>query len=86
MEDCFGDTDAWLAAENGVFLKAGQRDPSWHLMHDSLDVSWKERVKTVFRYFSQRTPSSFVVEHEVSRTDTTTNPHHQPTHTTLCAS
>lgn len=63
----FGDTDAWLAAENGIFLKAGRADSRWHRMTDyQIDTSWKECVNEVFRYFSERTPNTFVQEHETT--------------------
>eukprot|EP00466_Bigelowiella_natans_P004059 jgi/Bigna1/69414/fgenesh1_pg.9_\ len=64
--EAFGDSEVWLAAENGFFLKRGKDDPHWHALFDSIDFSWKSRVKKVFTYFMERTPRTFIREHETT--------------------
>mmetsp|Transcript_2967 Transcript_2967/g.4370 ORF Transcript_2967/g.4370 Transcript_2967/m.4370 type:complete len:1045 (+) Transcript_2967:68-3202(+) len=62
----FGNSDVWLAAENGFFLRKGRDDPHWHYMYDSIDLSWKARVRKVFQYFTDRTPQTFICEHDTT--------------------
>jgi len=66
LQNAFGDSEVWLAAENGFFLKRGKEDPHWHVLFDSIDLTWKLRVKKVFQYFKERTPRSFIREHETT--------------------
>jgi trehalose-6-phosphatase len=56
-----GRTQAWIAAENGYFLRRGP-DAEWETPFDNVDISWIPEVRTIFQYFSQRTPKSFIEE------------------------
>jgi len=58
-ERVLGESDAWLAAENGYFLKRGQEQP-WQTVFENVDVSWMDEVNQVFTYFTERTPRSFI--------------------------
>lgn len=59
-EFIMGHTRAWLAAENGYFLKTGADSP-WQVMHANMDLSWKAgSVMSVFDYYTSRTPGSYI--------------------------
>jgi len=48
----------WLAAENGVFVKPPGRD--WAALIEPPKKEWMDAVQTVFDYFCERTPRSYV--------------------------
>jgi len=54
----------WMMAENGHCVKA--IGDSWKWEKDDLDLSWKEAVKDILKYFVQRTPGSVTYETETS--------------------
>ncbi|GAA5808871.1 hypothetical protein MFLAVUS_002270 [Mucor flavus] len=56
-----------LSSEHGCFI----RDPNskvWANMIDNVDMSWKDDVKEIFEYYTERTPGSFIEEKECSLT------------------
>lgn len=73
LDETFGHLPVWLAAENGVYLKAPydalhpeQSPPEWRPLFDNLHKEWMESVQLVFDYFCERTPRSFVETRETS--------------------
>lgn len=54
----------WLFAENGAFRRFGGPETEWESIMDTLDLSWKDEVRDIFKYFEQRTPGSFVEEQQ----------------------
>ena len=58
LDAMFGDLPVWLAAENGVFLRAPHG--GWTALVDLPKKEWMEAVTTVFDYFCERTPRSCV--------------------------
>ncbi len=56
LDELLGATGAWLAAENGFFLKRGGRQGAgadqWEAANDNVDLSWREGVQRVFEYFT----------------------------------
>ncbi len=75
-ESLLGDSSAagvWIAAENGYYLRRGVSagtgtgsggTPQWHTMFDNVDMSWMAEVRSVFQYFTERTPKSFIEERD----------------------
>ncbi|KAL7310863.1 hypothetical protein PS15m_010305 [Mucor circinelloides] len=56
-----------LSSEHGCFI----RDPNsttWVSLVENLDMSWKDDVKEVFEYYTERTPGSFIEEKECALT------------------
>ncbi|KAI8636602.1 glycosyltransferase family 20-domain-containing protein [Parasitella parasitica] len=56
-----------LSSEHGCFI----RDPNstvWVSLIDNFDMSWKDDVKEVFEYYTERTPGSFIEEKECALT------------------
>ncbi|KAK9830458.1 hypothetical protein WJX72_011880 [[Myrmecia] bisecta] len=70
LEETFGDLDLWLAAENGIFMRAPpcqeHEAPEWLSLVDTPKKEWMESVQLVFDYFCERTPRSFVESRETS--------------------
>ncbi|KAK8692535.1 hypothetical protein V6N13_075994 [Hibiscus sabdariffa] len=65
LDDNFGDFNLWLAAENGMFLRATKGD--WMTtMPENLNMEWVDSVKHVFEYFTERTPRSHFELRETS--------------------
>ncbi|BDA46931.1 probable alpha,alpha-trehalose-phosphate synthase [UDP-for [Coccomyxa sp. Obi] len=64
LEETFGELDVWLAAENGMFMRAP--DSNWNNLLEVSKKDWMESVKLVFDYFCERTPRSFVELRETS--------------------
>ncbi|KAL5992690.1 Trehalose-6-P synthase/phosphatase complex synthase subunit [Asimina triloba] len=61
----FGDYNMWLAAENGMFLRATAGE--WMTtMPEHLNMDWVDSVKHVFEYFTERTPRSQFQSRETS--------------------
>ena len=59
LDAMFDDVEGvWLAAENGVFLKPPHGD--WTALVDLPKKEWMDAVATVFDYFCERTPRSYV--------------------------
>ncbi len=60
LDDAFGcqSSRVWLAAENGVFVKPPGRD--WAALIEPPKKEWMDAVQTVFDYFCERTPRSYV--------------------------
>ncbi|CAO3677752.1 unnamed protein product [Rhizopus microsporus] len=52
-----------LSAEHGCFIKDPQSS-TWINTAENLDFSWKDGVKEVFEYYTERTPGSTVEEKE----------------------
>lgn len=51
------------SAEHGCFLKFASSDEDWINLMENSDVSWKHEVESIFNYYAERTPGSFV-EHK----------------------
>lgn len=62
LDEAFGSLkgggQVWLAAENGVFVKPPGRD--WAALIEPPKKEWMDAVQTVFDYFCERTPRSYV--------------------------
>ncbi|EGG25381.1 glycosyltransferase [Cavenderia fasciculata] len=64
LGEWFADVDVGLSAEYGCFVKQpGSKE--WDQMCPSLDSSWKETIRPLFKYFALRTPGSFFEEKEM---------------------
>ncbi|EPY51456.1 trehalose-6-phosphate phosphatase Tpp1 [Schizosaccharomyces cryophilus OY26] len=50
-----------LSAEHGSFVRKPHSD-EWTNLAELLDLSWKEDVKRIFQYFTDRTQGSFIEE------------------------
>lgn len=61
----FGELPVYLAAENGTFLRAGDRSQEWVCL-ETPDLSWMDSVADVFNFFSERTPGAVVERRETS--------------------
>ncbi|KAK9804133.1 hypothetical protein WJX73_003206 [Symbiochloris irregularis] len=70
LEETFGELDLWLAAENGMFMRApptaSNASKEWVSLVDVPNTDWMESVQLVFDYFCERTPRSFVEARETS--------------------
>ncbi|XP_016672101.2 alpha,alpha-trehalose-phosphate synthase [UDP-forming] 1 isoform X1 [Gossypium hirsutum] len=65
LDNNFGDFNLWLAAENGIFLRATMGE--WMMtMPENTSMDWVDSVKHVFEYFTQRTPRSHFELRETS--------------------
>ncbi|MBA0829816.1 hypothetical protein Goarm_014395 [Gossypium armourianum] len=65
LDNNFGDFNLWLAAENGIFLRATTGE--WMMtMPENTSMDWVDSVKHVFEYFTQRTPRSHFELRETS--------------------
>eukprot|EP01132_Coremiostelium_polycephalum_P005338 gene5338-6658_t len=53
-----------LSAEYGCFFKNPDSD-EWEQVVPSMDLSWKETIRPLFKYFALRTPGSFFEEKEM---------------------
>ncbi|KAG7654566.1 Trehalose-phosphatase [Arabidopsis suecica] len=61
----FGESNIWLAAENGMFEK--QTTGEWVTnMPQNVNLDWVDGVKNVFKYFTDRTPRSYFEASETS--------------------
>lgn len=65
LDSHFGELPVFLAAENGTFLRAGDRTQEWVCL-ETPDLSWMDPVADVFNYFSERTPGAVVERRETS--------------------
>lgn len=54
IESWLGELRIGLAAEWGFFTRWPGRE--WESLDDSVDLSWKELVLPVMKYFTERTP------------------------------
>ena len=70
LESLFGHLPVWLAAENGVYVRAPAAadapSPEWTMTMENLNMGWVESVLPVFDYFCERTPRSFVETRQFS--------------------
>ncbi|KAL4403155.1 trehalose phosphatase [Malassezia pachydermatis] len=55
-----------LSAEHGSFFKEHGEEHHWHDLSVELDMSWKEDVLNVFRYFTDRTIGSNIEQKKTS--------------------
>ncbi len=53
-----------VAAENGFYLRKGGKNKPWLRLWDNLDLDWMSEVRSVFQYFTERTPKSFIEERD----------------------
>ncbi|RCI04436.1 threalose-6-phosphate phosphatase [Rhizopus stolonifer] len=68
ISDCLGQVPhLGLASEHGCFIKEPDHQTWTTLVHDT-DLSWREDVRAVFDYYTERTPGSFIEEKECSMT------------------
>jgi trehalose 6-phosphate synthase/phosphatase len=63
LEDWFGDIEAGLVAEHGVWLR--DRDGNWEMLENLRD-DWKEQIRPLLELYVDRTPGSFVEEKNYS--------------------
>lgn len=59
-EEITGDTEAWLVAENGYYVRKGDLKTEWNTLLDHQDISWMADVKGVLDHYVERTPGSYV--------------------------
>jgi len=64
LDEQFKDLPVYLAAENGVFIRAPGGE--WETTMETSNLGWYENVKLVFDYFTERTPRSFVDSRDTS--------------------
>jgi trehalose 6-phosphate synthase/phosphatase len=66
----FGNLKVGLVAEHGFFIcHENPSDPNgWQTQENECDFSWKQIVRPIFQYFTDRTPGSFYEEKETSIT------------------
>ncbi|KAL8148748.1 alpha,alpha-trehalose-phosphate synthase [UDP-forming] 1-like isoform X1 [Apium graveolens] len=65
LDENLGEYNMWLAAENGMFLRATKGE--WMTtMPEHLNMEWVDSVKHVFEYFTERTPRSHLELRETS--------------------
>ncbi|PVU86865.1 hypothetical protein BB559_006236 [Furculomyces boomerangus] len=55
-----------MSAEHGGFIK--YPNGAWDSMVEQLDLSWKDKIKQVFEFFTERTNGSFIEEKRVAIT------------------
>ncbi|RCI04763.1 threalose-6-phosphate phosphatase, partial [Rhizopus stolonifer] len=66
LDQCLGQIPhLGLSAEHGSFIKDPQ-DSIWTSTIDNLDLSWKEGIKEIFEYYTERTPGSIIEERKCS--------------------
>jgi len=73
MSTWFGNIPVSLVAEHGFFSfsrhkKHPENTPQWKPLTKDPDVSWKQTIKPIFQYFTDRTPGSYFEEKEISLT------------------
>lgn len=56
-----------LSAEHGCFSRYPNSD-KWINNSDRIDMSWKDDVREIFKYYTERTPGSFIEEKRSSLT------------------
>lgn len=60
-----------VTAERGAFIKMNREDKNWNwactlpTLADHQEA-WKEKVKEILDYYTERTPGSFIIENDVS--------------------
>jgi trehalose 6-phosphate synthase/phosphatase len=59
MEKWIGDIPVVLAAEYGVYVRWRPQD-LWECQVPNLDISWKENVMPLLKYYSDRTPGAVI--------------------------
>ncbi|KAF2070095.1 hypothetical protein CYY_008590 [Polysphondylium violaceum] len=64
LSEWFCGLNIGLSAEYGCFFKEPQSD-DWEQVVPSMDLSWKETIRPLFKYFTLRTPGSFFEEKEM---------------------
>ncbi|MFW5799350.1 MAG: bifunctional alpha,alpha-trehalose-phosphate synthase (UDP-forming)/trehalose-phosphatase [Spirochaetota bacterium] len=62
LEKWFGDLDVGLSAEHGIWYK---KDGEWKTV-EPVNNEWKNEVKTLFDFYVDRTPGSFIEEKDYS--------------------
>lgn len=63
----FGNLPVGLVAEHGFFIR-DINDQHWKKHTEVEDLEWKNKIKPIFEYFTERTPGSFFEEKETSLT------------------
>ncbi|CAA7056687.1 unnamed protein product [Microthlaspi erraticum] len=65
LDKNFGEYKIWLAAENGMFLR--HTTGEWVTnVPENMNLDWVDGAKNVFKYFTDRTPRSFLEASETS--------------------
>ncbi|KAG7622008.1 unnamed protein product [Arabidopsis thaliana] len=65
LDKNFGEYNMWLAAENGMFLR--HTSGEWVTrIPEHMNLEWIDGVKHVFKYFTERTPGSYLETSEAS--------------------
>lgn len=64
LTDWFAGVNIGLSAEYGCFFKYPMSE-QWEQVVPSMDLSWKETIRPLFKYFTIRTPGSFFEEKEM---------------------
>ncbi|ODV90904.1 glycosyltransferase family 20 protein, partial [Tortispora caseinolytica NRRL Y-17796] len=68
LETYLGDIKSLgLSAEHGSFLRPPESD-KWINLGESIDMSWQDKVISVFQYFTERTPGSFIERKRIALT------------------
>ncbi|TPX37644.1 alpha,alpha-trehalose-phosphate synthase (UDP-forming) [Synchytrium microbalum] len=49
-------------------VAARRRQDGWYALVDSVDPSWRETIRPLFKHYTERTPGSFIEEKEVNIT------------------
>jgi trehalose 6-phosphate synthase/phosphatase len=56
-----------LSAEHGCFIREPNKK-DWINMLDKVDMSWKDDVRNIFEYYTERTTGSFIEEKKCTLT------------------
>lgn len=54
-----------LSAETGCFVRDGDSSYEWVCLLNDVDISWRNGVREIFEYYTERTPGSFIEEKEI---------------------
>jgi len=78
LDKWFKETGVGLSAEHGCFFKhpakfksktiseAADAGNGWYRLVDQVSMSWRETIRPLFQYYTERTPGSFIEEKEVN--------------------
>lgn len=71
LSNWFGHLPISLVAEHGFFMldkKKNTTQTKWKALTNDPDTTWKDTIKPIFQYFTERTPGSYFEEKETSLT------------------
>lgn len=63
MDTWLGKLRAGLAAEYGFYYRLPEAE-QWQCIGQDLDLSWKDVVRPIMQYFTERTPGTYIENKE----------------------